>query len=362
MSKSPCCSPPVLAKKSDGTYRLCIDYRKLNAKTKKHAHPLPNIDSLLDKFRNAKYISKIDMTLAFLQVEVDEGSRDFTAFSVPGRGQFRFKRMPFGLTNSPSTYQEMMDRLLMSLPQGADNHIFAYLDDLCVVSETIEEHFHWLEILLKALSDANLEINEQKSEFGCSQVNYLGYIVDSKGLHVDPEKTRAIEEYPPPKNLRQLRRFLGMVGWYSRFMADYSLDKVVLCDLLKKNVKWRWGPQHDLAFNKIKRALQEAPVLIRPDFSKEFQLHCDASDYAIGAVLTQEIDGQQHPIIFVNRLLTSSERKYTTTEKECKAVLWAIEKLRPYLRVLHLQFILIIAVFCGFRNWIVLLADLPVGL
>lgn len=161
--KSPWCSPPVLAKKSDGTYRLCIDYRKLNAKTKKHAHPLPNIDSLLDKFRNAKYISKIDMTLAFLQVEVDEGSRDFTAFSVPGRGQFRFKRMPFGLTNSPSTYQEMMDRLLMSLPQGADNHIFAYLDDLCVVSETIEEHFHWLEILLKALSDANLEINEQKS-------------------------------------------------------------------------------------------------------------------------------------------------------------------------------------------------------
>lgn len=122
-----------------------------------------------------------------------------------------------------------------------------------------------------------------------------------------------------------------MVGWYSRFMADYSLDKVVLCDLLKKNVKWRWGPQHDLAFNKIKRALQEAPVLIRPDFSKEFQLHCDASDYAIGAVLTQEIDGQQHPIIFVNRLLTSAERKYTTTEKECKAVLWAIEKLRPYL-------------------------------
>lgn len=329
--KSPYSSPPVLAKKSNGTYRMCIDYRKLNSITKKHAHPIPNIDSLLDKFTNARFISKIDMTSAFLQIPVDPAVRDFTAFSVPGRGQFRFKRMPFGLSNSPSTFQEMMDKLIQNLPPGADGHVFAYLDDVCVVSETFEEHLHWLKLLLKALSDAHLEINLEKSEFCCSQVKYLGYVVDSRGLHVDPEKTKAIDDYPPPRNLRQLRRFLGMVGWYSRFMADFSLDKVSLCDLLKKDVRWHWSPVHQQAFEKIKKDLVSAPVLIRPDFTKPFQLHCDASDYAIGAVLTQEIDGQQHPIVFVNRLLTSSERKFTTTEKECKAVLWAIEKLRPYL-------------------------------
>ena len=328
--KSPWSSPPVIARKANGTYRMCIDYRRLNLVTKKHAHPIPNIDSLLDKFKNARYISKIDMTSAFLQISIDEEIRDFTAFSVPGRGQFRFKRMPFGLVNSPSTFQQMMDNLIRNLPPGSHEHYFAYLDDICVVSETFEEHLKWLEILLRGLADANLEVNMEKSEFCCSQVTYLGYIVDSRGLHVDPEKTKAINEYPAPQNLRQLRRFLGMVGWYARFMPEFSADKAILCDLLKKDVRWHWTPDHQLAFEKIKRDLVSAPVLIRPDFSKEFQIHCDASDYAIGAVLTQEIDGKQHPIAFVNRLLTSSERKFTTTEKECKAVLWAIEKFRPY--------------------------------
>ena len=329
--KSPWCSQPVMAKKADGTWRLCVDYRKLNARTKKHAHPIPNIDSLLDRFGNARYITKLDMTWAFLQVEVEEDSRDYTAFAVPGRGQFRFKKMPFGMTNSPSTYQEMMDRLIHQLPPGADEHVFAYLDDLCIVSETFEEHLHWLEIVLKALYDAELQINPEKCELVCSQVKYLGYVIDSKGLRVDPEKTKAIDEYAAPKNLRQLRRFLGMVGWYSRFMPDFSIDKLPLCELLRKGVKWKWTDEHQAAFEKIKRDLISAPVLIRPDFSKPFQLHCDASDFAIGAVLTQEVDGLQHPITFVNRLLTASERKFTTTEKECKAVLWAVEKLRPYL-------------------------------
>ena len=158
----------------------------------------------------------------------------------------------------------------------------------------------------------------------------MGYIVDFRGLQIDPDKTKAVEEYPAPKNLRQLRRFLGMVGWYSRFMAEFSIDKLPLCELLRKSVEWKWGNEQQSAFEKIKRAPVSAPVLIRPDFSKPFQLHCDASDYAIGAVLTQEVEGLLHPVIFVNRLLTASERKYTTTEKECKAVLWAMEKLRPY--------------------------------
>lgn len=177
--KSPWNSPPVLARKSDGLYRLCIDFRKLHSRTKKHAHPIPNVDRLLDKFANAKYISKIDMTLAFLQVKIVPECRDYTAFSVEGRGQYRFKRMCFGLTNSPSTYQEMMDQLIRSLPPGADDHVFSYLDDLCIVTETFEDHLKWLEIVITGLRDANLEVNREKSEFCCPEVRYLGYIVDS---------------------------------------------------------------------------------------------------------------------------------------------------------------------------------------
>ena len=180
--KSPWSSPPVLTKKSNGTWRLCIDFRKLNGVTKEHAHPIPNIDSLLDKYVNARYITKLDLTLAFLQIPVDLQARDFTAFSVPGRGQFRFKRMPFGMCNSPSTYQQMMDKLIMDLPTGADEHIFAYLDDIIIATETFEEHMFWLEVVLKKITAAGLVINPAKSEFCRSEVKYLGFMVNAEGL------------------------------------------------------------------------------------------------------------------------------------------------------------------------------------
>ena len=149
--RSPWSSPPVLAPKPNGDWRMCIDFRMVNKVTKKHVHPIPNIDAHLDSFANARYLTKLDMTSVFLQIPIDENSRDITAFTVQERGQYRFKRMPLGMSNSSSTYQEMMDQLICSLPNGAADHIFAYLDDLCVVSETFEEHVHWLTILLKAI-------------------------------------------------------------------------------------------------------------------------------------------------------------------------------------------------------------------
>lgn len=197
--KSPWCSQPVMAKKSNGAWRLCVDYWKLNARTKKHAHPIPNIDSLLDRFGNARYISKIDMTWAFLQVEVEEDSRDYTAFAVPGRGQYRFKRMPFGLTNSPATYQKMMDKFIQSLPAGASEHGFAYLDDLCIISETYEEHLYWLEIVLKALNSANIQINPDKCELVCAQVKYLGYVSTQKVCESTRTRLRQSRNTQPPR-------------------------------------------------------------------------------------------------------------------------------------------------------------------
>ena len=279
------------------------------------------MDAHLDKFTNAQYLTKLDMTSAFLQIPIDKSSRNVTAFTVQGRGQYRFKRMPLGMSNSTSTYQEMMDNLIRSLPPGAQDHIFAYIDDLCVVSETFEEHLYWLEILLKAINQANLELNPSKSHFCCGEIKYLGYIVDSKGLHVDPDKVKAIKDFPAPTNPKQMRRFLGMVGWYAKFLTSLSNDKEILCALLKKKAKWIWTRKHEEKFEKIKRDLISAPVLIRPDFSKSFFLHCDASDYAIGVVLAQKVGDDEHPVVFINRLLTSGERKFTTTEKECLAVL-----------------------------------------
>lgn len=241
---------------------------------------------------NARYITKIDLSWAFHQVEVDPRSHDYTALSVPGRGQFRYKTMPFGLTNSPATYQEMIEKFIRTkLPPGAEDVIMAYLDDITLVTETSEEHLKWLEILLKALAEAQPQINPEKSEFCCTQAKYLGYIIDAQGLHADPEKVRSIVEYPAPTSLKQLRRFLGMSGWFSRFMENYSRDKAPLCHLLKKDTVYHWKPEQQKAFETIKDTSTETPVLIRPDFGKPFFLYTDASDYAIGAALTQDVDG-----------------------------------------------------------------------
>jgi len=332
-ASSPWCSPPVLVPKKDGTYRFCVDYRKVNDVTRKNAHPLPNIDSILDRLRNARYISKVDMSQAFHQIVVHPDSRDITAFSVPGMGQFRYRRMPYGLTNAPATYQEAMDRFVRErLPPEASDVLFVYLDDFCLVTETFEEHVKWLRILLRAIDEANLQINFDKSEFCCSEVKYLGFVVDASGLHTDSDKVQAISDYPAPTTVRQLRRFLGMIGWYGRFLKDFARDKVPLCQLLKKDVPWSWGTEQQGAFEKLKRDLCTAPVLVRPDFNRRFSLHCDASDYAIGSTLMQkDDDGHEHPIVFINKVLSSAERKWTTTEKECFAVIWSLHKLRPYL-------------------------------
>jgi len=330
---SPWNSCPVLVPKKDNTYRFCVDYRRLNDVTRKNAHPLPNIDSILDRLRNARFISKIDMSQAFHQIPVAEGSRDYTAFSVPGLGQFRYKRMPYGLTNAPATFQEAMDRFVRTkLPPEAADVIFVYLDDFCLVTHTYEDHVSWLKILLDAIQDANLQINWEKSEFCCRQIKYLGFVIDENGLHTDQDKVQAINDYPPPKTIKQLRRFLGMVGWYSRFLANFAEDKVPLCHLLKKDVSWHWNDEQRQAFQKLKDDLVSAPVLVRPDFSKKFYLHCDASDFCVSGTLMQKDDeGHDHAITYINKILSSRERKWTTTEKECYAVIWSLEKLRPYI-------------------------------
>uniref|UniRef100_A0ABD2WIR8 RNA-directed DNA polymerase n=1 Tax=Trichogramma kaykai TaxID=54128 RepID=A0ABD2WIR8_9HYME len=320
-------SAPVIVKKSDGSHRFCVDYRDLNKVTKKDGYPCKNMDEILDKLRKARYISKIDLKSAYHQVLMEESSKEYTAFSVPGLGQFQFRRLPFGLKCAPMTFQRLMDKLFCS---KVEKHVFAYLDDIILVTETFEQHMIWLEHVIRTLIDAKLVVNRDKCEFCCQSVKFLGYVLDSSGLRVDSDRVRPIYEYPAPRNVKQVRRLLGMVGWYSRFIKNEAEIKVPLAKLLRKDVVFVWGAEQEQAFQTLKRCLSEAPVLVRPDFSKEFSIQTDASDYAVGAVLTQEYEDGEHPVYYVSRVLSRAEQRYTTTEKECLAVIWAIEKFRPY--------------------------------
>ncbi|CAB0037515.1 unnamed protein product [Trichogramma brassicae] len=203
--------------------------------------------------------------------------------------------------------------------------------------ETFEEHVSWLERVIRILLDAKLVVNRDKCEFCCQSVQFLGYVLDSSGLRIDSERVRPIHDYPTPRNVKQVRRLLGMVGWYSRFIKNEAEIKVPLARLLRKDTPFVWGSDQEQAFATLKQSLSEAPVLVRPDFDKEFAIQTDASDYAIGAVLTQEREDGEHPVYYISRVLTSAERNYTVTEKECLAVLWAIEKFRPYVEGYHFK-------------------------
>ncbi|XP_014208619.1 uncharacterized protein LOC106639490 [Copidosoma floridanum] len=331
-SQSDYSSTPVMIRKSDGSYRFCIDYRDLNKQTRCDAYQLPNMDAILDKLRKAKFLTKIDLKQAYYQIAIEENSKRYTAFSVAGKGLWQFKRMPFGLMNAPMTFQRLIDELFG--PEFEPN-VFRYLDDLIIVDGVFEEHVMHVETVLRILIEAGLTVNPEKCEFCCSQLRYLGFMLDRYGLRPCPEKVAPILEYPAPTTVKKLWRFLEMMGWYARFIPNDSELKVPLLKLLRKGQAWEWKEEQEQAFNELKNSLIKAPVLARPDFSKLFTVQCDASGLAIGAVLTQEHEDGEHPIVFVSRTLNPVEKNYSTTEKECLAMVWAIDKFPPYLKEYH---------------------------
>ena len=321
-------SAPVMVKKSDGSTRFCIDYRDLNKVTKKDAYPIPSMESILDRLRRAKIISKIDLKMAYHQIPLDKSSKQYTAFSIPGSGLYQYARLPFGLTNAPAAFQRLIDALF---GPEFEPYVFGYLDDIIIVTEDYENHLYWLKRVLTRLKEAGLMVNLKKCEFGCKRVIYLGLLLDSEGLRPDPERIAPILNYTAPKNIKELRSFLGAVGWYSKFLKDDSEMKIPLVKLLRKGQKWEWNMEQEEAFVKLKKALTEAPILARPDFSKPFKVQTDASNYAIGSVLTQEGEDGEHPIIYASRVLNTAEKNYTVSEKELLAIVWSIKKFRPYL-------------------------------
>lgn len=329
-STSPWSSPILLVKKKDGGYRFCVDYRRLNAVTERDSYPLPYVSHTLDKLKEAHYLSSLDIKSAYWQVPVAETSRPYTAFTVPGRGLFQFKRMPFGLHNAPATWQRLIDNVL---GPDLEPHVFVYLDDVVVITQTFEEHLRILDEVFRRLREAKLTISFDKCQFCRPEMKYLGYVVDRNGLHVDPDKVKAMLGIPVPTTIKEVRRIVGTFSWYRRFIPDFASVISPITSLLKKSRTFCWTSECEASFKKIKELLITAPVLSCPDYSLPFEIQADASAYGIGSVLTQPHPDGERVICYLSRSLTKQERNYSTTERECLSVLYAIERLRPYIEL-----------------------------
>lgn len=324
---SPWNSPIVAVKKDEQRVRLCLDSRKLNSVTIPDAYPLNHIGRILGRFTSTKFLSTIDLRDAFWQINLNPHSRPKTAFSVAGRGQFQFRVMPFGLNNSAQTLVRIMDQIL---GPDLEPEVFVYLDDIVIATDTFERHIQLIQEVANRLCRANFSISLQKSSFCKKSIKFLGYIVSENGLAVDPEKTKPVREYPAPKSHTEIRRFIGMISWYSRFIKNFSEYTAPINDILRLK-KFCWTPEANAAFEDLKKLLITPPILGIPDYKKQFSIHCDASDRAIGSVLVQGEGDDLVTIAYHSKKLSATECKYSSTERECLAVLLSIEKFRPYI-------------------------------
>lgn len=332
-SNSPVASPIVPATKKDDSVRLCLDSRKLNDMTVRDKFPVPNINHIFARMRKCTYISSIDLASAFWQVNLSNerlsgqfaSSRELTAFVFPGRGLFHFQRMPFGLMNSPATMCRLMYKVL---GHDLEPSVFVYIDDIVILAQSFQHMLQLLAEVGKRLSAANLSVNLEKCRFFVKEAKYLGYLISAGGLRADPDKLRTMQEYPTPRSVKEVRRFLG---YYRRLIKGYSEIAVPLTDLLRKTSKlFTWTAETEEAFKKLRNAMCTSPVVANPDFTVEFCIQCDASDTAAGAVLTQVQEGIEKVIAFFSHKWLPAEKNYAATEKEAACVLKAIEQFRCY--------------------------------
>ena len=327
-SSSPWSSPILLVPKKDGSVRFCVDYRKVNSVTVKDRWPLPRVQDIFDQMGGASVFSTMDMRSGYWQVPLAPKDIQKTAF-VCHRGMFEFVRVPFGLCNAPSHYQRVMTQVLGKYI-GKFVHVF--LDDVVVYSANEEEHLKHLELVFEALAEAGLTLKESKCTFFQEEVELLGFIVGKRGLRAQPQKTEAIMRQPDPKDVPELRRFMGMASYYRTLVPDFARTAEPLHKLVRKNVEWEWGEDQKNAFQQLKKELASKRVMAYPDLNRPYILYTDACDYAIGAILCQEDNkGLERPIQYVSAQLNNTQRRWATIEKEAYAVIYALKKLRTYL-------------------------------
>lgn len=326
-SSSAWSSPVVLVKKKDGSWRFCIDYRKLNAVTVKDAYPLPRIDESLDALSGSKFFSTLDLVSGYWQVELDEDAKQKSAFCTRN-GLWQWRVLPFGLTSAPSTFERLMEKVLRGLHWKS---VLIYLDDIVVFSNTISQHLDRLEEVLQRLEAANLKLKPTKCELFKKEVKYLGHVVSAEGVKTDPDKIKAIREWPTPTCTSELRAFLGTGSYYRRFVKGFAEIARPLNVLTGKNVPFEWHADAEQAFQDIKQKLIESPVLGYPDPRLPYILDTDASNDAMGAVLSQVQEGMEKPIAYFSRTFSSEEKNYCVTRKELLAVVTATKHFRPYL-------------------------------
>ena len=333
-STSPYACPLTMVVKPDGTYRCCIDMRRLNAKIEFDAEPIADQEEIFSQLSKDNYFSKIDLSKGYWQIPMEEKSKKYVSF-VTHSGLNKFEVMPFGLVNSAATFSRVMRILL----HGLDN-VHNYIDDILIHTETWEEHIQLVNEVFRRLRKANLTARPSKCYIGFDEVEFLGHRVGGGIMKPKPEKIEAIMGASRPETKTQLRSFMGLAGYYRKFIPDFAAIGCPLTDRTKKGEpnKVRWGKPQEIAFKTLKNKLADSPILHLPDLTKTFILRSDASEYGIGAVLLQEHDGEVFPVAYASKKLKGAQRAYSVMEKECLAIVWAINALNHFYMVVNLSF------------------------
>ena len=319
-SHSPFASNIVLVRKKDNSLRICTDFRFLNSRTINDAYSLPRVDEILEALSGSKYFSVLDMKSGYHQVEIDEHHKERTAFTVGPLGFFEYNRMPFGLSNAPATYQRLMELCLDGLHLSI---CFIYLDDVIIFSNSFEEHLDRLQKVLERIRQSGLKLSPKKCFFFQEKVKYVGHVVSQVGIEADPDKIEKVRSWPTPTTSgEQVRQFLGFAGYYRKFVKNFSKIAKPLLELMpapkksSKDKKWQWGDAEQRAFEELKVALTSPPVLGYPDYQTPFEVHVDASQAGLGAVLYQKQEGHKRVICYASRGLSRSEKHYSAFKLE----------------------------------------------
>jgi hypothetical protein len=321
---SPCIVPTVLIPKKYGGWRMCTDSRAINKITIRYRFPLPRMDDLMDCLSGANFFSNIDLKSGYHQIRMREGDEWKTTFKT-NEGLHEWLVMPFGLTNVPSTFMRLMNKVLKDF---IEKFVIIYLDDILIFSKTEGEHLEHLAAVMRRLQQEKLLINIKKSSFMKTKLIYLGFVISSNELKMDPEKVRTIKDWPSPKSIFEVKSFHGIASFYRKFIRSFSGICAPVMDTVKKRHKYfHWTEEAEKSFKLLKDKITEQPVLVLTDFSKTFQVTCDASGFVVGAALSQD----NRPIAYFSENLNKSKVKYSTYDKEFYAVTQALKKWRHYL-------------------------------